>query len=224
MKLLKEKIARFGHRNRIEKEFCSEAFFARAIAGPPVSVRYIQALLPDVFREAKLVLDAGCGIGECIRTMSRHGKEAMGIDISPFAARTSKQILGDISKMPFKDAAFDGLVAFEVIEHLDSRQAILFLRECHRIMKDNGKLAISTPNWLPRVMLWLRGISDFTHKLYFNPITIRAILKACGFDDLEVTCDFELKRRIKISLRGISLLALLGLGIVAVSEKSSRTK
>lgn len=219
MKHLRERLNKFGHRNRMEKGEYNEGYFSRTIAGPPVSPRYMKSLIPTVFRNASLLLDAGCGTGECIDQIKESGKDAVGIDISVFAVRKSGQILASILRMPFKDNAFDGVTAFEVVEHLTYDEAICFLRECRRVLQRGGALVVSTPNWLPRLWLWLRGITDLTHKLYFNVVSIERILKICDFDNVQTTSETELKFGLRISVRGISPFAILGFGFIVTSEK-----
>lgn len=219
MRHLRERLSKFGYRNRTESGEYNEEYFSRTIAGPPVSPRYVKSLIPTVFKNASFLLDAGCGTGECIEQIIESGKDAVGIDISVFAVKESGQILGSILRMPFKDNTFDGLTSFEVIEHLTLDEAICFLRECRRVLRSEGALALSTPNWLPRLWLWLRGITDFTHKSYFNVISIGRTLKICGFENLQTTSETELKFRLRTSVCGISLLAILGFGIIVIGKK-----
>ena len=54
--------------------------------------------------------------------------------------------------MPFRNECFDSIVAGELIEHLHHPE--LFVRECQRVLRENGVLALSTPNresWLNRL-------------------------------------------------------------------------
>jgi SAM-dependent methyltransferase len=53
-------------------------------------------------------------------------------------------------KLPFGDAAIDGIVLEEVVEHLRLNDALRLLEECRRILKSRGSLRISTPDldWL----------------------------------------------------------------------------
>ena len=46
--------------------------------------------------------------------------------------------------MPIKSESFDSVVAGELIEHLEKPE--IFLKECYRILKKNGRLIITTPN------------------------------------------------------------------------------
>ena len=51
----------------------------------------------------------------------------------------------DMSReLPFESDSFDYIVSIEGLEHIENQ--FLFLRECARILKQNGKLFLTTPN------------------------------------------------------------------------------
>jgi 2-polyprenyl-3-methyl-5-hydroxy-6-metoxy-1,4-benzoquinol methylase len=84
---------------------------------------------------------------------------------------------------------FDCCISLDVIEHLNEPE--YFLREIHNILKENGKLYISTANicYLPvRISLLLgqfnygkRGILDKTHKRLFSVRGLKKLLMQNGF-------------------------------------------
>ena len=51
---------------------------------------------------------------------------------------------GDCRSLPFSDASFDVVVAFEVIEHLENWRGLL--AEARRVLTPGGRLLVSTPN------------------------------------------------------------------------------
>jgi ubiquinone/menaquinone biosynthesis C-methylase UbiE len=57
-----------------------------------------------------------------------------------------KFLLGDARSLPFSDNSFDGIVAMEIIEHLEDD--VSFLRECLRVLKHGGTLLLTTTNRL----------------------------------------------------------------------------
>jgi len=78
-------------------------------------------------------------------------------DILPWDLRT---VYADATKpLPFDDDTFDYIVAEHIIEHLEYKDAMLMLRECHRILKEKGVLRLSTPDIL------------LTHRLMNRPLT-----------------------------------------------------
>lgn len=48
------------------------------------------------------------------------------------------------SVMPFDDESFDYIVSIEGIEHIENQ--FLFLRECFRVLREEGRLFLTTPN------------------------------------------------------------------------------
>lgn len=49
--------------------------------------------------------------------------------------------------LPFGDCMIDGLVLEEVIEHLGYLQGLQLLKECKRVLKGDGQLRLSTPDF-----------------------------------------------------------------------------
>jgi SAM-dependent methyltransferase len=52
---------------------------------------------------------------------------------------------------PFPDGSFDFIMAEHIIEHVQRRDAVTMLRECHRVLRPNGVLRIGTPD-LPKYL------------------------------------------------------------------------
>jgi 2-polyprenyl-3-methyl-5-hydroxy-6-metoxy-1,4-benzoquinol methylase len=102
------------------------------------------------------VLDAGCGTGYGLGILREAGAQSVvGVDISPEAVEHAAGshgtesvdvVVGDVRHLDFADAEFDLVLCFEVIEHVDERDAIL--DELARVLSPTGVLCISTPNRL----------------------------------------------------------------------------
>jgi len=59
---------------------------------------------------------------------------------------------GDATKLPLKDAYFDRVICSEVLEHIpNDHQAV---RELKRVLKDDGRLAISVPTYFSESIYW----------------------------------------------------------------------
>jgi ubiquinone/menaquinone biosynthesis C-methylase UbiE len=71
----------------------------------------------------------------------RKGCEVVAINISP---RGGPHVLADAHALPFRDKAFDAVVATEVIEHV--RYPFRLLREIRRVLRPEGRVLMSTPN------------------------------------------------------------------------------
>jgi len=49
-------------------------------------------------------------------------------------------------KLPFEDCTFDYIFSEHLLEHLEHREGVCFLRECFRIIKTGGTIRIATPD------------------------------------------------------------------------------
>ena len=103
----------------------------------------------------KRVLDAGCGAGYGSAELAQVAERVTGIDISGEAIEFARAHYAlenvafeeaSATSLPYADAAFDLVVAFEVIEHLEDWRG--FLAETRRVLAPAGQLIVSTPNRL----------------------------------------------------------------------------
>jgi len=108
-------------------------------------------LFAKSFVKGKVVPDIACGTGYGSRILAEEANTVVGGDISRDAVAYAKKafvagnldfILLDAHYLPFRKGAFDVVVSFETIEHLEKPEH--FLDEVRRTLK--GCLIISTPN------------------------------------------------------------------------------
>ena len=101
----------------------------------------------------KRVLDLGCGTGYGTAEISKSAASVTGLDISADAIAYVKQsyaqfnmrfVRASAAAIPLRNASFDLVVAFEVIEHIDDWR--LLLEEVRRVLAPGGQLVVSTPN------------------------------------------------------------------------------
>jgi len=112
----------------------------------------------------KIGLDVGCGEGFETRKLSSAGSIMVGCDVDPNLLRIAKKrsrkkpdqssfIQCDAEHLPLKDAVFDFIVAFDVLEHVQHPKSML--QESSRTLKDGGMLVLAVPNgWGPNELLW----------------------------------------------------------------------
>lgn len=96
------------------------------------------------------VLDIACGTGYGMAILRAGARGVIGVDADLDAVRVARKaeggpaLVGDGTRLPFADAAFDAVTSFETLEHLDERDR--FLGELRRVLKPQGVCVLSTPN------------------------------------------------------------------------------
>ncbi len=138
------------------------------------------------------VLDLGCRSG----ALTRHfleGNAVVGLDVDA-AALAKAEVLGiepvraNVEEpLPFEDATFDGVVAGELLEHLQFPDALV--AEIARVLRPGGVLVGSVPNAyrLQARLRFLRGRApedDPTHLRMFSPAAMRDLL--AGFESIRL--------------------------------------
>ena len=111
----------------------------------------------------------------------------------------------DVTKgLPFKDASF--VFAEHFIEHLAYSDALALMRECRRILRNDGVLRLSTPNldwvWVTHYRMGMsepeevqacfalnRAFRGWGHQFLYNERTLRASLLDAGFANI-VRCEY----------------------------------
>ncbi len=96
------------------------------------------------------VLDAGCGVGGNMRFLQRYGA-VLGIDYAPDALELSptgvapRLLRGSVLALPFADASFDLVTAFDVLYHRGVPDDAAALREFRRVLGPGGRLLLRLP-------------------------------------------------------------------------------
>lgn len=107
------------------------------------------------YAAARRVLDAGCGTGYGSAELAGVAAQVVGFDVAREAIDDARSrfsraglhfTVASGGSMPFATEAFDLVVAFEVIEHLEDQRG--FLKECARVLKPGSLLIVSSPNRL----------------------------------------------------------------------------
>ena len=135
--------------------------FLRLIGGPNF-IRRIQA--PIILRmldleKGETLLDAGCGGGFFTWEIS-HICECAGIDLEipdslAYASRMSSRmsvVAGNVTSLPFRSSSFDKILLSSVLQMVCDDKSLL--RECNRVLKDNGIMVLSVPSdfiWIDRL-------------------------------------------------------------------------
>ena len=166
-------------------------------AGPPPEhlTRFVRGL-----PRAAHALDLGCGDGRL--TASLDAERVTAADVSDVALERARGRLpgvrfvriGADRPLPFEDAEFDLVLCAETIEH--AVDVGLLLSECRRVLRPEGRLAVTTPAHGRRTGLevLLRGFESRFEPLspHLRFFTRRSLSRALGDAGFGVT---KLRRR-----------------------------
>lgn len=133
-------------------------------------------MLPELVKRIQkdsIILELGCGQSKGLRYLVQYNYikqgNVYGIDQSDVAIEFSRKKLpkanleqGDIYSLKFKNNTFDCVLMMEVIEHLE--YPLEALKEVARVLKPNGELIISFPNYINFPWLVLRILSEKLNK------------------------------------------------------------
>jgi len=138
-------------------------------------------------KEGAKILDLGCGNGRFFEQFTGKDIDYTGSDTSEELLKIAREKYGAAAsfiktggiELPFNDKEFDTVFSFAVLHHIPSAKfRRRFIKETHRVLKDDGTLIVSVWNlwqkkFIPLIIkyaiLKLFGLSKFDFKdIYLN--------------------------------------------------------
>jgi SAM-dependent methyltransferase len=98
--------------------------------------------------EGRLVMDVGCGVGGMLQPLEKYGR-TVGTDVTFQGLKHCadrgfpRLVASNGPESPFLDGVFDGITAFDALEHIEDDVGTL--REFHRMLKPGGIVVASGP-------------------------------------------------------------------------------
>ena len=141
----------------ISKDYYQKMTFPGAHASASFQQKILAEWLKRITKthSIKTILDIGSGLGFNLPTLSHFCSQVWSTDISPAALQEAKKehpnlknihyLVCDAQKIKFPNGYFDLVVCTEVLEHIQNQEKVI--RGIVRILKPNGFLIISTPNY-----------------------------------------------------------------------------
>jgi SAM-dependent methyltransferase len=115
------------------------------------------------------VLDGAVGLGQLAVRMQQRGYRVFGIDYSVDAAihvrwnTTVPVVVGDMTRMPFRTGAFDGVTTGETLEHLDDDASAAL--EIGRVLREGGSCIATVP---ALQSLWSASDDYYEHRRRYS--------------------------------------------------------
>lgn len=156
----------------------------------------IRARLADYvpyFAGTSNVLDVGCGRGEFLDLLKEAGVSARGLDLNPemvevCKARGLDATAGDavsyLTGLP--DESLGGLLAIQVVEHLEPGYLQKFLQTAFYKLRPGGLMVLETINPACWVAFFESYLRDLTHVRPIHPETLQYLLHASGFSSANI--------------------------------------
>lgn len=131
----------------------SDEHFSKYMSAHKQRLCFDYAAVTSELSTGERVLDVGSMPPVLLSLLHGDGYQASGIDIDPSRVKLPEGLVGlpilkcniETDRLPFDDGAFDVVVLFEIFEHLRIDITHTF-SEIRRVLADNGRLLLSTPN------------------------------------------------------------------------------
>jgi len=141
-----------------------------------------------------VTLEAGCGNGNILRTISNLGFTVEGLDFAPGVIEANRAVhpggvyrVGDVRRLPYEPNSLGAYISLGVVEHFTERDRGAILDECFRCLRPGGVALIATPFFSPLKRLRSRvggyraptnGLAFYQH--YFTADDLRDQVAAAG--------------------------------------------
>jgi SAM-dependent methyltransferase len=143
----------------------------------------LRTVLGPYVGSAERVLDVGSADGPSVGWLTAPHK--VSLDLDPRGLRPPTGICGSLLALPFADASFEVVGAFDVVEHCDPEE--LALAELHRVLEPGGRLLLSVPAYQ---WAWSdHDVANGHHRRYTRPRAVAAV-RTAGFDVARATYGF----------------------------------
>jgi SAM-dependent methyltransferase len=143
-------------------------------------------------KQEPAILDFGCGLGQLLVALKGAGFKAIeGFDIDPRAIAqcralgfTCHDARADGAFYEHHHARYDFVIMSHVLEHFPKELIIQQLARIKQLLKEDGALIVMVPNAQSATGAYW-AYEDFTHHVLFTSGSLRYVLRAAGFTQVE---------------------------------------
>ena len=174
----------------------------------------LSAYLP-LFARADTVVDLGCGRGEFLAALQQAGVKARGVDanaemVAAARARGVDATHGDALAFlaPLPDASIGGLMAAQVVEHLEPAYLSRLLAVAAQKLQPGAPIVVETINAACWLAFFSSYIRDPTHVRPLHPDTLQYLLRASGFERVEIRYSAPVPDHMKMKAVALSAAVL----------------
>jgi 2-polyprenyl-3-methyl-5-hydroxy-6-metoxy-1,4-benzoquinol methylase len=167
--------------------------FEDRFRGSETAIRARLADYVPYFKGQSNVLDVGCGRGEFLDLLREAGVSAKGLDLNPEmieVCRTRGLEAANADARTYlasvPDESLGGLIAVQVVEHLEPAYLTQMLNLAFDKVRPGGKVVLETINPACWVAFFESFIRDLTHVKPLHPDTLQYLLQASGFSNVEI--------------------------------------
>ncbi|HEV3058366.1 MAG TPA: methyltransferase domain-containing protein [Vicinamibacterales bacterium] len=157
----------------------------------------LRAYVPIFARAgAAAVIDLGCGRGELLAALQAAGVRARGVDTNADMVAIARErgldvVHGDAlgylqSSENNPDETLGGIIATQVIEHLEPGYLMRLLDTASHKLRRGAPIVLETINAACWAAFFGSYIRDLTHVRPIHPETLQYLLRAYGFERVEI--------------------------------------
>jgi O-antigen chain-terminating methyltransferase len=167
--------------------------FENLYRGDPQVIRAGMTDYLPLFAGSQDVLDIGCGRGEFLELLKGAGIRARGLDLNHEMVAQCRAAGLDVVEADAlsylrgqADDSLGGIIAAQVVEHLEPDYLIAVLDEAFRTLRRPSPIVLETINvssWFAFFSSYLR---DLTHVKPVHPETLRFLALAAGFVEADI--------------------------------------
>jgi len=137
----------------------------------------------------KKIVDVGCGEGDLVRLMTRHGAKVFGVECNPAQlekAHAQKPVGNEIyhegraEALPFADGSLDLVVFFNSLHHVATDVMGMALSEAARVLKTGGQVYICEP------------VAEGPHFEVMRPVHDETVVRAAAYATVQDAHKFGL--------------------------------
>jgi SAM-dependent methyltransferase len=143
----------------------------------------LRKVFDDYVGTPERLLDVGSADGPSVGWLTAPQK--VSLDLDPRGLQPPAGVCGSVLALPFGDASFDVVGAFDVIEHCEPE--VEALRELYRVLAPGGRLLASVPAYQ---WAWTdHDVANGHHRRYTRSRAVTA-LESAGFEVRRATYGF----------------------------------